>query len=69
MGEQDKLTSFAKPPTGETVTKNCVDWPAMTDAVVGDAAREKSGFAMSMLTVADVLAENLSSPVYDAVSE
>ena len=41
----------------------------MTDAVLGDAARVKSGFAMSMFTVADVPGENFSSPAYDAVSE
>ena len=41
----------------------------MTDAAVGDAAKEKSGLAMVMLTAADVLAENFSSPAYDAVSE
>ena len=68
-GEQDNVTSFAKPPTGETLTRNWVEWPAVTDAVVGVAAREKSGLAMSMLTAAEVLAENLSSPAYDAVSE
>jgi hypothetical protein len=39
-----------------------VDWPALTVAVAGLAAKEKSALAMVMVIVAEVLSPNFSSP-------
>jgi len=62
IDEQENVTLFAKPPAGLTVKVNCVDWPAMTEALEGAALSEKSGLAMLMVTAADVLAPNFPSP-------
>ena len=61
-GEQENVTPFAKPPAGVTVNINGVDWPAMTVALAGDAASEKSALAMLIVIDAEVLALNFSSP-------
>lgn len=61
-GRQEKVTLFAKPPVGVTVSMNCVDWPAITDALPGAAAIEKSELAMSSVTPGEVLAPNFPSP-------
>lgn len=61
-GEQENVTLFEKPPAGVTVSINGVDWPAMTVAFAGDAASEKSALATLMVTAAEVLALNFSSP-------
>ena len=68
-GEQENATTFEKPPAGVTVNMNCVDWPAMTEALAGDATSEKSALAMLIVTAAEVLALNFKSPAYDAVRE
>lgn len=61
--EQENVTLFAKPPEGVTVSINCVDWPAMTAALAGDAPSAKSALATLMVNGAEMLAANLSSPV------
>ena len=61
-GEQEKETLFANPPAGVTVSMNCADWPATTVALVGFSPKEKSGFAMLIVTAADVLLANVVSP-------
>jgi hypothetical protein len=59
---QENVTLFAKPPAEVTVRMNCVDWPATTAALVGDAPKTKSALAMLMVTGVGVLAPNFSSP-------
>jgi len=61
-GEQEKETLLENPPEGVVVSMNWVDSPAMTMAVARDAANEKSGLAMFMVTAADALPANFSSP-------
>ena len=46
-----------------------MDWPAVTVAVAGLAAKEKSALAMVMVIVADVLSPNFPSLAYEAVRE
>jgi hypothetical protein len=58
----EKVTGSAKPPAGVTVTLNEANWPADTVAVGGAAPTAKSLLAMVMVTGADVLAPNFSSP-------
>jgi len=52
-----------------TVRLNTAGWPAVTVAAEGAASKEKSLPAIVMMTGADVLPANLSSPLYDAVRE
>jgi len=61
-GKQENVTAFERPPAGVTVNINCVDWPAITAALAGDAASEKSALAMLIVAAAEVLALNFPSP-------
>jgi hypothetical protein len=66
--EHENVTLFANPPDGVTVSMNCVDCPAVTVTLGGAAASAKSALAMLMVTAADVLPPNVSSPAYIAVT-
>jgi len=66
--EQENVTLFAKPPEGATVSMNGVDWPAVTVAAEGAAAREKSaGGAVTSTGAEALLAKKATSPLYNAV--
>jgi hypothetical protein len=60
-GEQENATLLVKPPDAATFSMNCVERPAITVAVAGVAEREKSPFAMTIVTGADVLDANFPS--------
>ena len=61
-GEQENVTLFVNPPVGVTVSMNCVEPPVGTVALEGMAANKKSAAAIVIVTAAEVLAANVSSP-------
>src|SRR5579859_4550002 len=62
VDEHENVTGAAKPPAGVNVSWNCADCPAITIALEGVTASEKSALAMSIATAAESLEPNFASP-------